>query len=275
MDPSIAVALLWLVFAGTHVGLATRPVRTRLVARLGEWGFVAAFSAVASIAFAALVHVYAIHRFEGPGGTRVRDSRTGARRARDRRRGRAPARGCVVCGIPSLRVRARRGRSLRPQGLERITRHPFFVGIGMAAVAHALLASRLVGSVFFGGLALLSFAGAWHQDRKLREQRGPAFATFLAATSVVPFAAVAAGRQDLALRDLPWRALAGSAAGVLVLARAHDVIFAAGGAWVIAVVVGGAWLQLVQTWRRERRRARRADQPSAPGPRSAAIVAAS
>ena len=45
----------------------------------------------------------------GARGTRVRDSRSGARRARDRRRGRARARGCVVCGIPSLRVRARRG----------------------------------------------------------------------------------------------------------------------------------------------------------------------
>lgn len=275
MDPSIAVALLWLVFAGTHVGLATRPVRTRLLARLGEWGFVAAFSAVASIAFAVLVHAYATHRFEGPVGPAY-----GAH---------GPVRvvlesvvvvglllaGASFAGYPASAYALAGRQSFRPRGLERITRHPFFVGTGMAAVAHALLASRLVGSVFFGGLALLSFAGAWHQDRKLREQRGPAFASFLAATSVVPFAAVAAGRQDLALGDLPWRALAGSAAGVLVLARAHDVIFAAGGAWVIAVVVGGAWLQLVQTWRLERRRTRRTDQPSAPDSRSPAMRASS
>jgi len=60
-----------------------------------------------------------------------------------------------------------------------------------------------------------------------------------------------------------------------VLAGAHDLILAAGGAWVIAVVVGGAWLQLFQTWRRERRRARRTDQPSAPDSRSAAMRASS
>src|SRR5262245_17188318 len=139
MDPSIAVTLLWLVFAGTHVGLATRPVRTRLVARLGERGFVAAFSAVASIAFAALVAVYAIHRFEGHVGPAY--GTHGVVRALLEIVvvvGLLLA-GASLVGYPASAYALGGGRSLRPYGLERITRHPFFVGTGMAAVAHALL----------------------------------------------------------------------------------------------------------------------------------------
>jgi hypothetical protein len=53
MTPSFTVGLLWLVFGGTHVGLATRTVRGRLVARLGENGFTALYSVVAVASFVA------------------------------------------------------------------------------------------------------------------------------------------------------------------------------------------------------------------------------
>ena len=43
MEPALGVALLWAVFGGTHIGLATMPLRGRLVARLGEIGFTALF----------------------------------------------------------------------------------------------------------------------------------------------------------------------------------------------------------------------------------------
>src|SRR5437899_13047458 len=54
-----------------------------------------------------------------------------------------------------------------PRGVERVTRHPFFVGVALLASAHVLLATRLVGAVFFAGLAALAILGAWHQDRTL------------------------------------------------------------------------------------------------------------
>jgi len=55
----------------------------------------------------------------------------------------------------------------RAARVERVTRHPFFVGVALLASAHLLLATRLVGTVFFAGLAALAILGAWHQDRKL------------------------------------------------------------------------------------------------------------
>jgi uncharacterized membrane protein len=52
----LVTALLWLLFGGTHVGLTARPVRQRLVRRLGEAGFIFVYSLIAIATFAALVH---------------------------------------------------------------------------------------------------------------------------------------------------------------------------------------------------------------------------
>src|SRR3989442_15832401 len=68
MEPALVVAVLWMLFGGTHIGLATRRVRAALVARLGEGGFTALFSAVASVSFAAAIAYYAApppHRAPG------------------------------------------------------------------------------------------------------------------------------------------------------------------------------------------------------------------
>ena len=51
------------------------------------------------------------------------------------------------------------------RGITRITRHPFFVGVTMLAAAHTLLATYLVGSVFFGALALLALGSILRGSR--------------------------------------------------------------------------------------------------------------
>src|SRR4030095_11369959 len=94
------------------------------------------------------------------------------------------------------------------RGIEKITRHPFFAGVGLFALAHALLATRLAGTVFFGGLLLLVVVGSWHQDRKLLARRGAPYAAYLANTSAVPFAAVLSGRQQLNWSDVAARGVA-------------------------------------------------------------------
>src|SRR5262245_47460105 len=204
MEPALGLATLGVAFAATHVGLATRRIRSALVGRLGERGFLAGFSLVASILFALLVHFYAIHRFEGAPGPAL-----GATQPL-----RAVLVGAIVVGLvlafaafpayPGSTYATGGAGTPAPRGLERITRHPFFVGVAIAAAAHALLATHLVGTVFALGLLGLSLVGAWHQDRKLLARRGQPFAAFLAATSVVPFAAILSGRQRLVARELPW-----------------------------------------------------------------------
>jgi uncharacterized membrane protein len=255
-EPALIVALLWGVFAGAHVGLATRRVRAAFVARLGEGGFTALFSLIAAASFAVAIRYYAMHRFVGAPGLAL---------------GAVPVLrwvlvAAIVTGIVlmvaalaaypdspyDLLGETRRG----PRGLERVTRHAFFVGTALLGGAHALLATHLTGTVAFGGLALLAILGPWHQDAKLLTRRGPAYGGYLAATSGVPFAAILAGRQRFVWGELPWGALALGLAIAIGLRAVHDGIFAQQGVWVIATVVGGAGMLTLASVRRLRRQAR-------------------
>jgi len=251
MIPALMVALLWLLFGGSHVGLAA--VRGRFVARLGEFGFIAFFYAVAAVTFAALVMYYAEHRFEGAPGLALADISVL----------RWALIGVAVLGFmltapalisyPAL-PSALFGQPIRsPRGIEKISRHPFFAGIGLFALAHALLATRLVGTVFFGGLVLLVVVGIWHQDRKLLARRGAPYAAYLASTSAVPFAALLSGRQQLGWRELPFGALAAGFGLALALRQGHDALFASHGAWIIGVVLVGALIAGLNARRRSRR----------------------
>lgn len=210
MSPASTVGLLWLAFGGTHVGLATRATRARLVGRLGEIGFTVVYSAIAVVAFVALVGTYGTVRDDGAAGIAaggwLRIVLMGVVAA-----GVALAIAGIVPYPSSSYALFRSTLREEPRGLERITRHPFFAGTALIGVGHALLATRLVGTVFFAGLATLSIAGAVHQDRKLLAARGPSHAAFMAPTSPLPFAAIAAGRQRIAARELPVSARSSSA----------------------------------------------------------------
>jgi uncharacterized membrane protein len=259
--PALGVALCALLFAGTHVGLAAHGVRARLVARLGEGGFFGLYSLVASVTFALLVAYYAAHRFEGAAGLAL-----AANPAL-----RAVLVAIVVAGValavaglaayPRMPV-ALFGRSVgEPRGIERVSRHPFFAGTAMIGIAHALLATHLTGAVLMGGLALLAIAGARHQEAKHLRLRGRPYAEYLAVTSFVPFAAIVAGRQRLAWRELPFGALAAGVSLAFVLRAVHASIFAGGGRWVVLAAVGGGAVASLQSWRRARRRGARAAAP--------------
>ena len=253
MEPAIVVILLWLLFGGTHVGLVIAPVRRRLVAVVGEGGFFALFTLVASLTFWALLSYYAAHRFDGLPGLDA---------------GRVPLlrwllmmviAGGVVLIVAGLAVYPRLPVALfgqpigEPRGVERITRHPFFAGMALVGGAHALLAPHLAGAVFMGGFAVLGIAGARHQDARNLATRGRAYADYVAVTSIVPFAAVLAGRQRLAGSELPVAGFAIGLAVAVVLRLAHGSLFAGGGRWIVLAVIAGGGLASVQSLLRSRR----------------------
>src|SRR5262249_50504798 len=68
MESVIIVLLLAMVFAGTHIGLATLRLRTPLIGSLGEGGFRALSCAIAGSSFAAATPYYAAHRGDGGPG---------------------------------------------------------------------------------------------------------------------------------------------------------------------------------------------------------------
>ncbi len=260
MEPALGAATLVALFAVTHIGLASHPIRPRLARRLGELGFVALFSGVASLAFALLVHYTATHVGQGASGLAL---------------GQTPAlRGLLIAAVvagfalmagslavyPSSPMALFSNEVGEPRGIERISRHAFFMGVVFWSGAHALLATRLVGTVFFAGLALVAWVGSAHQDRKLTRHFGKPYREYLARTSTVPFAAIIAGRQQLVLREIPWLALAFGVGVAFVLRHFHGYIFTAGGAWFISVVLLGAALATLGSLGRLRRRAARFEE---------------
>jgi uncharacterized membrane protein len=89
-------------------------------------------------------------------------------------------------------------------GITRITRHPFLWGVALWAFAHLVVNGDLASLILFGSLLLNALPGTAVLDAKLRRRYGEAWQAFARSTSNIPFAAIAAGRNQLgpALREI-------------------------------------------------------------------------
>ncbi len=106
-----------------------------------------------------------------------------------------------------------------PQGIVRITRHPFLVGVALWATIHLVGNGDVASLLLFASLAVVSVAGTLSIDAKRRRALGEAvWGGFARRTSIVPFAAILGGRSALSWPELGWwRPAAGVAAYALIL----------------------------------------------------------
>jgi uncharacterized membrane protein len=95
-------------------------------------------------------------------------------------------------------------REVQVRGMTRITRHPFLWGTALWALVHFIVNGDAASAVLFGSLLLLALAGTASIDAKRRRNYGERWEQFARLTSNVPFAAIAAGRNQLgpALREI-------------------------------------------------------------------------
>ena len=92
------------------------------------------------------------------------------------------------------------------RGMLRITRHPFLWGVAIWAAGHLLVNGNPPSLVLFGSLLVLALLGTRSIDAKRARSFGDTWPAFAAATSNVPFAAIAAGRQSLKIGEIgAWR----------------------------------------------------------------------
>ncbi|MGB3052545.1 MAG: NnrU family protein [Polyangiales bacterium] len=253
MQEGLVTALLWLLFGGSHVVLSIPAIRTRMVARLGEAGFILVYSLLAIGTFGALVHYVALHRFAEPQASLLVTI--------------PPVRGALIAlsvigfslfvaavlVYPRLPMATFRHRVMPVRGIQQLTRHPFFSGIAIWAASHALLAPSTVTFVFFIGVVVLSFVGGLHQDRRLGAELGEPYLAYVAATSFWPLVAVITKRQTINWREQPWFAYGVGIGASLGLYEVHADIFSHGGAYVIAVVSIGSILAILSSRARARR----------------------
>ena len=212
------IAFWWGMFAGTHIVLSSLPVRTRLIARLGEKTFLGLYSLLAFATFVPLVGVYLGNRHVG-GLVWNLAALLGIRQLAMLLAVLAIA--MIVAGVlqpsPALVGMKQAGGA---RGLTRITRHPLFMGFALWALSHLLLNGFVTDVLFFGGLLGFSLAGAAHQDARKRAIEQERLGQFLAESSFWPFGSVIAGRNRVIWRELPWVALAigaGAAVGIYAL----------------------------------------------------------
>ena len=111
------------------------------------------------------------------------------------------------------------------KGMLRVTRHPFLWGVALWAAGHLLVNGDRASIVLFGALLILAIFGTASIDAKRRRALGDTWTPFAAQTSNIPFGAILAGRQTLALGEIGlWRvALAIVIYGALVVG--HPFLF--------------------------------------------------
>jgi uncharacterized membrane protein len=113
---------------------------------------------------------------------------------------------------------------LYESGIIRITRHPQMVGQVIWCVAHLLWIGSTFMVVTCVGLVAHHAFGVWHGDRRLLARYGEAFTVVKQRTSVIPFLAIAQGRQTLQLQEFLKPAYVGIAAFVGILWWAHPIL---------------------------------------------------
>jgi uncharacterized membrane protein len=209
----------------THYGISSTPLRAWLVARLGERAYLGLYSLIALVAVVWVILSYA----RAPYVELWPPERALAW---------VPlivmpfALVLAVSGLSALNPTAvgapdTLDRAEPVRGIFRVTRHPLMWGIGLWAAAHVVANGDLAALVLFATFGALALLGTALIDRKLALRRGADWQRFVAATSNLPFAAILAGRQQLALAEIGWWRVAVALVLCVALLAVHPWLFGA------------------------------------------------
>jgi len=218
----ISLTLAALAFIGIHLGVSGTVLRDRLVSRIGLRGYMVVFSVASLATIIWLVSAYQAAPYVATWGQLEWWKPVMIALM-------LPAFLLVVIGLttPNPTAVAQEGLVDRPpQGIVRITRHPFLMGVALWSGIHLIGNGDVASLLFFAALAVVAVAGTVSIDAKRRRALGDkAWDVFASRTSIVPFAAILAGRNSLAAREMGWwRPAAGLAAYALMLGgHAHIV----------------------------------------------------
>jgi uncharacterized membrane protein len=217
----LSLILAAIFFAGIHLGIAGTTVRDRAVAALGLGGYRALFSIASLLGIVWLVMSYKYAPYAATWGAPQWWKPIAIILM-------LPAFVLAVSGLrtpnpTAVGMEGLAGRS--PEGVVRVTRHPLLIGIGLWALVHLIANGDVASLIFFGAFAVTALAGTVSIDAKRRRTLGPAWQSFAAQTSIVPFAAVAAGRTRFNPAEIAaWRWAAAIIAYALFLGG-HSHLF--------------------------------------------------
>ncbi|NQV44048.1 MAG: NnrU protein [Rhodospirillales bacterium] len=197
-----------LVFVGGHFILSTDPLRSRLIAFMGEWFFWGLYSLVSLLALWWMLTAY---------GAAPKPELWQPHMAFRHIAVSVMPLVCIllIAGYTSANPSAIgfsvfKGLEQGPHGVFRVTRHPIMWGVALWALAHLLANASTADFVLFGSMAFLSIAGTWHIDRRKSLEPGSEWAAYCAETSSIPFVAILDGRQRFVVSEIRlWRIIVG------------------------------------------------------------------
>ncbi|MDX1488400.1 MAG: NnrU family protein [Acidiferrobacterales bacterium] len=196
------VLMAALLFVGGHFALASQPIRSPLVARLGPWPFRGLYSLVALITIVWLIWAYArapyVALWPPAIGLRWITFIVMPLAILLIIAGYAVSNPTVVGQEPLLAA-----ENPAP-GILAVTRHPVMWGIALWALSHIPPNGDAASLVLFASIAVLALGGAAHIDRRRAHDYPDQWPRFTAVTSYMPFAAVIQGRNTIKLSELGW-----------------------------------------------------------------------
>lgn len=223
MSTSSAIVFWTLAFAATHMGLSSLRVRPKIVGAIGEGPYIGLYSLISFATFVPLVMAWldGIH-----GGGLLWNLRE------------VPGLKTFSLVVSFLSFTMALAAIVQPspaaigprtttraRGLTRITRHPLFMNIGIWGLAHVLVNGFVNDVLFFGGVFLVGLLGCMHQDARKRVTEKGTLDEYFAETSLLPFVAIATGRNRLVLSELPWIGLAVASAISIAIYLYHAELF--------------------------------------------------
>jgi uncharacterized membrane protein len=192
----IVAALIWI---GVHVGISGTRLRDTIVRRIGEGPFRGLFSLLSILTLGLLIGAWHVMWT-----TPLWDAPDWLRWVLV-----AVMLVAFVLFVASVSQRSPTmigGEAMTepPRGILRVTRHPMLWSFALWAAAHIIGAGDSGALVFFGAFLVTALAGMPSIDAKLARRVPAAWKALSATTSIVPFIAIAQGRNRFVAREIGW-----------------------------------------------------------------------
>lgn len=130
-----------------------------------------------------------------------------------------------VSGRNPTMIGPEEGAAHPPRGMIRVTRHPMLWSFAIWAAVHIAGNGDTASIVFFGAFLVTALAGMPSIDAKLARRDPPLWQALSAATSIVPFMAIAQGRNRFVPREIGWLTVLIAVVAWAVVLHWHPFLF--------------------------------------------------
>jgi uncharacterized membrane protein len=218
MPQLILAALVWIFI---HLGVAGTTLRDAAVRRIGDWPFRAVFSVLSILVLVFLVRSFSTAPIAllwvAPDWLRWLLVLA-----------MLPAFVLLVASVsrpnPTM-IGSDGSGDQAPRGVTRVTRHPMLWSFAIWAGVHIIGNGDTAAIVFFGAFLVTALAGMPSIDAKLARRDDNTWQALSAATSIVPFVAIAQGRNRFVPNEIGWRTPAIAVVAWILLLLVHPWLF--------------------------------------------------